>query len=616
MTIGQVIGVNDNVNAHSTYRYDNRKRVTDEYRDIDSTRTTHTHYDYDRLGQRTGEINYVDEAETSYRLYQFTYDYAGQLSAKAGKYVSDGLSVDVAGFFEEKYTRDHAGNVVSKQILNGDDYDSTTYHYDHRNRLVKMIEPFGTDGSRKTTDYTYDKTGRLLIESLLVLGMAVRTSSEYDGLGRRTKTTDGLGSSTRYLYDPNGNLLKVVDPRYIDLPVEQAPGMVYEYDPNNRQVKAIAFDGETGHVIAYKEYDGRGNVRMEADATGYNESQPSASIGAVYTYDANNNRVSVTTAQMAEDNRVNGKSDTTFTYVYDAIGNRLSSRDAAGNETNYLYCLNGILKEIRYPDGSKEHFDYDRSGKAFVSKTDQAGYVTKTSLNIYDQPYLQEYPDGTKEQFRFSTRGQVVKAIDRAGNEKRYVYDRAGNQIEVEEYIGIRGDDTVWKRTVKTFDEAGRMIASETFEIIHSAGGQQLSAVSAGDLTEQVYDLAGRVMNINGPAGKQTFMEYDRAGNLTAKKELIANNDFRITRYGYDFRSQLTSESLLINPGDLANDVLAKAKFDKEYVDRALATTVYSYYWNGSLQSITDASGHKTIFEYDRDSRLTKKIPVAGCNQI
>ena len=80
------------------------------------------------------------------------------------------------------------------------------------------------------------------------------------------------------MYDANGNRIKEIDPRYLAISEEQAPGIEYEYDALNRLVRTTAFDGKERTVISYKEYDGRSNVIKEADGEGYKTADPAKSM--------------------------------------------------------------------------------------------------------------------------------------------------------------------------------------------------------------------------------------------------------------------------------------------------------------------------------------------------
>ena len=164
------------------------------------------------------------------------------------------------------------------------------------------------------------------------------------------------------MYDENGSLIKEIDARYQALTANEAPGIEYAYDELNRLVLTTAFDGQTREVINYRKYDGRGNVVLEADGEGYNPSAPDKSYGNVYTYDANDQKISFVSAQTAADNARSGTADVSGRLAYDGNGKLITETDALGRTTRYTYYLNGLLKEKTFPDGEKEFIQLRSDG--------------------------------------------------------------------------------------------------------------------------------------------------------------------------------------------------------------------------------------------------------------
>ena len=254
--------------------------------------------------------------------------------------------------------------------------------------------------------------------------------------------------------------------------------------------------------------------------------------------------------------------------------------------------MNGLLKEKMFADGNKEAYDYDLTGKAVQVKTDRLGRVTRTFNTIFDKPYRVEYPDETSERYVYSTKGELTERHDQAGQVNYFAYDPSGNPTMKKEFIETTGNHTSYKLSELRYDEANRLLSSETFllqEPIQSGGS--VVKQSAGDKTEYVYDKAGRLLKVSGPNGKETIQEYDAAGNQITKRQKISDDNYDVIRYAYDVRSQLTAESLLVKTSDLNLDTLAQAKYDNEFVDRILSTASYSYYKNGKLESQRDARG-------------------------
>lgn len=608
---GKVVSGVDNVSSDTTYVYDQMNRLTDKYGRIDGTRRDHINYSYDNNGNKIKVLEYEDEAEDNYILYSYDYDFRGKVKTEDGVYKKldeQGVYTD-EGHYLKKYERDYAGNLVKEEVFNGSSFDITTYEYDYRNNLIKKTEPYTNGGAVKTTSYKYDKKGNLLSQSITRKGVESTLSYTYDGLGRSTSKIDPLGNTTRYVYDENNNLIKEVDPRYLHLPLDTAPRIQYEYDSLNRKVKTIVFDGSKEEVIQYREYDGRGNLIKEADGEGYNSENSSLSIGKIYEYDAIDNITRYISAQTMADNLRNGTNNHTKKYSYDGAGQILSEEDALDNKIQNSYYLNGKLKERTYPDGEKESYDYDLTGKLFVEKTDKTGNKTRVYNTIFKKPYRKEYPDGTYETFEYSEKGELTKSYDREGNEISYKYDPSGNPTEKREYIKEDVSFYYYKITKNTYDEGNAVISIETFEDrVPKIIGQSAVSISAGNKVEYIYDKAGRLIQVLGPKGRETVNEYDKKGNLITIKKKISGTDYDIKRYEYDIKSQLIGESILVKTSDIETKYLVHAKYDKIYFDRVLSTTGYTYYSNGQIESKKDPQGNITKYEYDYDKRLTKKI--------
>ncbi|WP_168121766.1 hypothetical protein [Paenibacillus sp. HB172176] len=589
------------------YEYDAMNRVAAEKAAMDDSRTDLVRYTHDKLGNLVSTVQYADAAGHKLRVYEYGYDYAGRLTEESGVYRESlaGGGTEEHGAYRTVYNRDLAGNALEVKRDNGNGWLVTAFVYDHLNKVTEKREPFGA--GVKTTAYRYDKIGRLISETRRVQGADETKSYVYDGMGRLVRMTDPLGNASRYVYDGNGNRIKEIDPRYSSQPAAEAPGIQYAYDELNRLVKTTAYDGENSVVVAYKQYDGRGNVILEADGEDYKEGDPTASEGNRYVYDAADRLVSVITAQTAADNKKNAASHITTQYAYDGAGQVTSETDAYGNVTAYAYYLNGLLKEKLYPDGSKETYDYDLTGKAWQVFRNRNGAEMTTFFSIFDQPYQVNYPDGTTETMTYSPLGNMTRKLDRGGQEQRIDYDASGNLVAQTAFVSTGANQTLFKRLEYAYDEAGRKLSSETFAYTEPAGGGAAVKTSAGDKTQYVYDKAGRLLRVAGPNGRETELAYDRAGNMVLKRQKVADGDYDMTRYAYDTQSRLITQTLLVRLSDLAQDELAGAVFDDVYADRVQARTDYAYTDNGKVRSVTDAKGHPTSYEYDLDGRLVKE---------
>ncbi|MDQ4679411.1 RHS repeat domain-containing protein, partial [Stenotrophomonas maltophilia group sp. RNC7] len=99
-------------------------------------------------------------------------------------------------------------------------------------------------------------------------------------------------------------------------------------------------------------------------------------------------------------------------------------------------------------------------------------------------------------------------------------------------------------------------------------------------------------------------------------KQKVEGDDYQVVRYTYDVLSRVASESLLVKMTDIDTKYLIGAQYDRQYFDRVLATTSYTYNKNNTVRVKKDPQGNEQTFEYDYDKRLTKNIsPMMDAKQ-
>jgi YD repeat-containing protein len=215
-------------------------------------------------------------------------------------------------------------------------------------------------------------------------------SATFDALGRILQSIGGVGQTTTFAYDANGNRTSVSDP--LGRVTHQA------FDALNRRtqitdpasgVTAIAYDAQD-HPVAI--IDPNGNVTS-------------------YVYDGFGDLIGQTSPD----------SGTTVSY-YDAAGNLMQRVDARGAVTNYAYDALNRLTSRTYRGSPSENvtFTYDEAGHGFgigrlTTLVDNGG-TTGALARSYDE------------------RGNVVSAVRRAGTvtlATAYAYDAASRVAAV-----------------------------------------------------------------------------------------------------------------------------------------------------------------------------------------
>jgi RHS repeat-associated protein len=430
-----------------------------------------------------------------------------------------------------------------------------------------------------------------------------------------------MSSSTRYLYDGNGNKIKEIKSRYYskmdsnETPdyLAKAYGTEYEYDALNRLSKTYSVDETGRNLIAYKEYDGRGNVTKEGNSEGYNSSEPSNSIGNTYAYDVNNNVISVISAETQNKNNKEGKSYITKKLEYNSLGKCTKETDAYNRDTIYSYYLDGNLKEKRYSDKSKENYSYDLTGDLKVEAKDRAGNTTTTYKNIFGQPDKIEYPDNTKETFTYNNLGFVTSKLDKNGYKDEYYYDNDMNLTGQKEFIKTEGEINYYKYTSVSYDETKNPLSKETTLLKTNKNGEAIENIPANDKQTYQYDLAGKLTGTYGPNGRETINQYDSEGNLSAVNRKVDSGYYAVQRYQYDVLERPTADVTLVESKDIDLSKITSAAgsltslMDNEYPTRIKAGTYYKYYTSGQVKAKTDANGNTTNYLYNYDNKLIKE---------
>ncbi|MBC3841488.1 RHS repeat protein [Streptacidiphilus sp. 4-A2] len=166
--------------------------------------------------------------------------------------------------------------------MTGPTGDETTYAYDDRGALDKVVSPRGNvpgaNPADFTTTYTYDYNENLVRSSHPYPGGGFTTdNTRFDELNRATASIDPLGRSSTTSYDNNSDVISSTDPlgqsTAISYDVNGRPSAVTapgggqvgtEYDPAGNPVRRTS---PTGGVTTWS-YDDDGRVSGTVDPRG------------------------------------------------------------------------------------------------------------------------------------------------------------------------------------------------------------------------------------------------------------------------------------------------------------------------------------------------------------
>ncbi|MDJ0947046.1 MAG: DUF6531 domain-containing protein, partial [Kiloniellales bacterium] len=444
-------------------------------------------------------------------------------------------------------TLTYTGDQVS-QVADGNGR-SVSYGYDADGNLTSF-----TDAESNATNYSYTAGPGLLTE---VFAPAFPTtaviSNTFDIFGRVKEQRTARDFLWQYFY--SGLRTEAVDPL--------GDVSVWKFNAFGRNTRQV---DQLGNVTV-NEYDGQQRLAQTTLPEGN---------AMAYDYDAKHNVVTIT----ATPKPGSPLPPIVQSFVYDQTWSKpVSATDALGNTTDFfLDPANGNLERVEAPevDSLRPTTAYTYNGNGQVlTVTDPEGKVTRSTYDPATADLLTVTEDdgglNLTMEFGYDAFGNVTSVKDPNGRIATSLHDNERRVIEVTE-------PAPFNRLTKTeYDEDGRVrkVERETGD-----------PVTPWQVTSFLYDAAGNRLSATVPGGHISTYDYDELDRL--KK--VTDAEGRITETLYD------------PVGRVARVV--------ETVDLALGTTqdrvAYTYTANGKQETLTDAKGNPTGFDYDGFDRLER----------
>lgn len=363
---------------------------------LNALKTPHGTYSY-AYDDKSGNLTSVTAPDGNSLSYQ--YDGSLPLSVTWGGAIQGNLSVTYDNDFRVTATSINGGSTVTY------DYDADSLLVkagelwlvrDPENGLLKGTQLGGKDGI--VTQRAYNAFGEMVSETATVNGNPLYTTQySYDKLGRITQkveTVEGVATTLAYDYDPAGRLVKVTQNGAV---TEQ-----YSYDGNGNRLSAVT--ATHGNVTG--SYDEQDRLLQYA--------------GNTYSYTANGELLSKTST------------GATTQYQYDVLGNLRSVQLPDGKQLEYVIDasgrrvgkkVNGVLTQGWLYQGSLNPIaELDATGQVvtrfvYGSKANVPDYLVKG-----DKTYriLSDHLGSPRLVIDLST-GAVVQRMD---------YDAFGNVIQ------------------------------------------------------------------------------------------------------------------------------------------------------------------------------------------
>ena len=553
----------------------------------------------------------------------FTYTFSGNRLTR----IQDIRSGQV---LELIYTNNRLSRVDTRPSATGTATQQVHYAYDSNGRLTTVTTDLTLDNSINdnevyTTRYSYIGSSSRVSDirqsdgTLVSFGYVeaqpgvFKVSSVADQTGfttfrylsDHTEVKDGEGNISKYFYDNQNRLVKVVS-----APVNGTSQIIeYQYDSKDNVIQAS--DGQ-GSLIKYN-YDASSNLIKQTDA-----------LGNVIEWLYSNNRVANKT------HYIDGVAHTER-YVYDNEGNLRYTVSAEGRVSEHTYQVNGLL--LRSVDYTHSIYDVSTLNHTIKLSLNQLANWSAGQSSVDKQ--MTEYVYGhlgqmtdkytfadidndgngiynnsaQRTSYVYSAYGELLQTIDRNNQtlESR-VYDGLGRLISVVDNKGTTTTSYSAGRIEATNSESGASLVS-----IFNSRGQLTSTIQSGDnqnrTTRYYYDSAGRLEMTRDADDGRNYILYDDAGRVhyTASPEGV------LTGYTYNANGQVIETRQYVNKVDTSswfngfsvNNISVSVA---THNDDRIARNAYDK--NGRLISTTEEFGNNdrvTLFTYDSESKLTSK---------
>ena len=596
--------------------------------------------------------NMATETDALGRVTRFVYDSRNRLVATL---LPDGTTT--------RQRVDGGGRVVATIDQAG---GTTTTAYDRLGRRVRETQP-DPDGSgplvAPATAVGYDSRGNVLFVTAAFAGQAGVTAGdaawsthfEYDALGRKTKETqadpDGTGPLgrpvTSFVYDADGNLSSVTDPRGF--------ATVYAYDGLGRKIAETSADpdgdGPLGPLVKRFVYDKVGNLRFEIGAGGASETD--VSFTTEHVYDALGREIR--TILPDPDGAAGPLARPVSTRTFDASGFLVSTTDPLGRTTGFTYDKIGRAVAVTNAGGGTEATVFDARGNPVIT-IDALGRRSFVSYDAMNRKIDVRGPrPGTSAptpvtHLVYDTVGNLIAATDPLGRTTWRQFDALGRVIAQTDALGIvAGDSQHTTRTV--YDAAGRATAAidelgRRTDTVYDSLGRKIRTLApdAGQgrpTTHYGYDASGNLRFTTDPrgasagdAGFTTWFFYDALGRSVATVDALgpdwpiaavpdtlpATVTTNVVRTGYDARGRVASTTDVLGRiteygfDNLGRKVSATASAPAVGADRPV--TRFAYDAVGNLTAVGDPLGLVTAYAYDPLGRRTTVTDARGFSTV
>lgn len=518
---------------------------------------------------------------------------------------------------------------------------SYTPDADVTERLVRLTDPAGNTSGWQYTDTndnieTYDAAGKLLS---IQNRAGLKHTLSYNGAGQLDRVSDDFGRTLSFGYHLDGKLKSITGPdgvyyeyNYDDnanLSNVSYPGSglrVYHYEDGVFRHALTGITSENGKRYATWTYDGQGRAISSEHSGGANR------IDVVYNPDGSatvtDARGTVRTyafANILGDAKLTGISQPCATcggsdvasIAYDPVtGFVTSTTDFNGVATTYRYNARGLEEERVEAAGTPEArtitTTWHPSFALPATITEPSAVAGQSKVTTYTY-----YPSGALQSITIQS-GTLTRLWRYQANSYGLITEEDGPRTDIADITryGYSGDNlsTITNALNQVIgfpshDGHGRPLTrldenSVTTAYTYHPRGWLTSETTSGETTEYRYYPAGQLERIVLPDTSLLRYEYDDAERLTLISDSLGNT----IAYGLDKFGNPESTRVLDPTGALKETSSrvydALNRLQRDIGAKPTEATVYDYWPDGSVKSMTDPLSHATGYQYDSLYRL------------
>ena len=402
-------------------------------------------------------------------------------------------------------------------------------------------------------------------------------------IDRPTSVTDALSRATTYTYDSNARLTRVTEPE------GNYTNWTYDSRGNVTETRRVAKSGSgLSDIVTSASFDSTCSEPVKCNKP--NSTTDARGNVTDYTYDTTHGGVLTVTSPAPTSGATRPQTRYVYTltngeYQLTGVWQCQTASGAFGG--NPAACASGADEAkttVAYDSNGNVTSVSSGSGNASLTATASATYDDLGNLLTVDGP-LSGTADTTR--FRYNAARQLVGVISPDPDETSSLKHRAARMT--------------YSNGLPTKVERGT---------VNSQSDSDWAAFSALEAVETAYDSNARPTTRKLVSGSTTFAltqaSYDALGRIECEAQRM-----NTAVYG----SLPSSACSLGTAGSYGNDRIAKLLYDDAgqvtQVKTALGVTgeeaneaSATYTNNGQMQTVTDAEGNKTTYEYDGHDRL------------